>query len=90
MTAGSFFKATVADGFVKGVGEHAEFRADGWNVAAFIEHGLGGGDQFGGELVSLAGWSGAKKSGGSLGAEFFAGAFYGDERYSEGAGDLAL
>ena len=64
--ARSFFQAIVADGFVQCVRQHAEKLADGGHFHAFIEQGLGLGEEFIGELVALPRRSRTEKRGGSF------------------------
>ncbi|MDA1055466.1 MAG: hypothetical protein O3C40_34130 [Planctomycetota bacterium] len=85
-----FFESSTADGFVQGVGQHAQLRTDRGYAGAFIEHGLRTGDAFLGELVPVAGHRGAKEAPRALLAQLFAASFHRDQWHPEGAGDLSL
>lgn len=90
VAARSFFKASEADGLVKGVRQHSQLRADGWHVVTLIEHGLGGGDALVGELVSLPGHWRTEEASRAFVAELLAATLHGDKRHSEGTRDLSL
>lgn len=72
------------------VGKHAQTGANGRHFHAFVEQGLGLGEEFIGESATLPWWSRAEKRGGTLGAEFFASPLHGDKRHAESLGNLTL
>ena len=75
---------------MQGVGQHAETLSDGRHFHAFIEQGLGLGEEFIGEPVTLARRGRTEKRGRTFHAQFFAGPLHGDERDAECLGNLAL
>ena len=81
---GFFFEPPGADGFVNRVGQHAKFRADGWNFHSRVELALDFLKALLRELVTLPGHRWTKKSCGSLVAQLLAGPLHADQRHSEG------
>ena len=82
---GLFFEPPGADGFVNRVGQHAKFRAYGWNFPSRVETALHFLKALLRELVTLLGRRWTKKSRRSLVAQLLAGSLHADQRHSEGA-----
>ena len=73
-----------------GVKQDTDFGSNGGDLLALVEHGLSAGKAFGGEFFAFNRGRWAEESGGSFGAEFFAGSFDADFGYAKGCAHLAL
>ena len=82
---GLFFEPPGADGFVNPVGQHAKFRANGWNFHSRVETTLDFLKALLRELVTLLGRRWTKKSCRSLVAQLLAVPLHADQRHSQGA-----